>query len=319
LNSGEALNVPGMLEQIIQRADGTQRIIQTQSVPVPTTRGYMLVGTVRDVTDLKQLEADLRRSEVRYRALFEQANDAIMLENERDEIIDVNQHAADLLGYTRAELLALHVSDLQAPEVRGRSGQVVADELARHNGRPFEALDLHRDGHRVPVEITETRLSGPDAGLVLTIVRDITGRKRVEQALRENEEQFRLAFQAAATGKALVGTNGRFLRVNPALCQMLGYTEEELLSKTFNDMTHPADVAIGQDYFRRVMAGELDSVSFEKRYLRRDGTPIWVIVSSSLIRDAQGQPGHFISEMQDISERKQAELALRDRNPTLCF
>ncbi len=312
LKTGQVPDLPGLREQTIQRADGSRRIIQTQSVPVSTAHGFMIVGTVRDITELKQLESDLRRSEVRYRALFEQANDAIMLENERDEIIDANQRAADLLGYTRAELLALHVSDLQAPEVRGRAGQVVADELARHNGRPFEAIDVRRDGGRVPIEITETRLSGQEAGLVLTIVRDITERKRIEQALRENEERFRLAFQAAAIGKALVSTTGRFLRANAALCRMLAYTEEELQARTFSEITHPADVAVGQDYFRRVLAGELDSVSYEKRYLRRDGTPLWAIVSSSLIRDAQGQPAYFVSEMQDISERKHAELALRD-------
>ncbi|MBP7687137.1 MAG: PAS domain S-box protein [Thermoflexales bacterium] len=312
LESGKMPRLPGLQEQTLQLADGTQRIIQTKSVPVPTARGFMIVGTVRDVTELKRLESDLRRSEVRYRALFEQANEAIMLENERDEIIDANQRAANLLGYARGELLALHVSDLQAPEVRGQSGRVVADELARHNGQPFESIDLRFDGSRVPVEITETRLSGQEAGLVLAIVRDITGRKRIEQTLRESEERFRLAFQAAAIGKALVSTTGQFLQVNSALCQMLAYSAEELQAKTFSEVTHPADVALGQDYFRRTLAGELDSVSFEKRYLRRDGTPIWVIVSSSLIRDAQGQPSHFISEMQDISERKLAELALRD-------
>ena len=167
-----------LLDQVVQRADGTQRSIQSRPVPVPTTQGYMIVTTVRDVTELRRLEVESRRSEARYRALFEQASDAIMLENEHDEIIDANQRAADLVGYTRAELLKLHVSDLQAPEVRGQSGRVVADELARHGGRPFEAVDLHRDGHHLPVEITETRLTGPDEGLVLTIVRDITERKQ---------------------------------------------------------------------------------------------------------------------------------------------
>ncbi|HZY40834.1 MAG TPA: PAS domain S-box protein [Anaerolineae bacterium] len=312
LSSGEVPHGNTFFEQIIQRSDGALRLIQSLPVPVPTERGYLLVSTVRDVTDWRRLEDELRRSEARYRMLFEQANDAIMLENEADEIIDANQRAAELTGYTREELLRLHVSDLQAPEVRGQSGRVVADELARHAGQPFESIDLRHDGSRVPIEITETRLSGLDDGLVLTIIRDITERKRVEQALRENEERFRLAFQAAAIGKALVATNGRFLRVNSALCQMLAYTEEELLARTFNAVTYPADVSIGQDYFRRILAGELDSASFEKRYVRRDGTPIWVIVSSSLIRDAQGQPSHFISEMQDISERKRAELALRD-------
>lgn len=312
LQTGQSLHGPESAAQTIRRGDGTERIIQTQSVPVPTERGFMLVGTVRDVTELKQLETALRRSEARYRALFEQANDAILLENEQDEIIDANQRAAELLGYTRAELLTLHVSDLQAPEVRGEAGQIVTDELTRYNGRPFESIDLRRDGSRLSVEVTETRLSGLDVGLVLSIVRDISARKRIEQALLENEERFRRAFQSAAIGKALVATDGRFVRVNAALCQMLAYTEEELLARTFSQITHPEDVSLGENYFRRVLAGELDSVSFEKRYLRKDGQPIWVIVSSSLIRAADRQPALFISEMQDITERKRAELALRD-------
>ena len=178
-----------LLDQVVQRADGTQRLIQSQPVPVPATHGYMIVTTVRDVTELRRLEIESRRSEARYRTLFEQASDAIMLENEHDEIIDANQRAADLVGYTRAELLKLHVSDLQAPEVRGRSGRVVADELARHAGRPFESVDLHRDGHHLPVEITETRLTVPDEGLVLTIVRDITERKQAEQVLHDHNRE----------------------------------------------------------------------------------------------------------------------------------
>ncbi len=189
LSSGQVAPGLGRIDQVVLRADGTRRIVQSRSAAVPTAQGYLIIATVHDVTELRRLEVESRRSEARYRALFEQAGDPIMLENEHDEIIDANHRAADLLGYTRAELLKLHVSDLQAPEVRGQSGRVVADELARHAGRPFESIDLHRDGHRVPVEITETRLTGPDEGLILTIVRDITERQQAEQALRDHNRE----------------------------------------------------------------------------------------------------------------------------------
>ena len=301
-----------LLDQVLQRTDGSLRIIQAVPMPMETELGYRVVSTIRDVTQQRRIEEELRNSEQRYRTLFDQANDAIFLENERDEIVDANQQASRLLGYSRAELLRMKVRDLQAPEVRCDGDHVVAQELIQYGHQPFEGLDIRRDGQRVPVEITETRLTGKDAGLVLAIVRDITERKRVEQALRANEEQFRLAFNAAAIGKALIGIDGRFIQVNPALCRMLGYTADELLAVTFNDITHPDDIAIGLNYFRQVLAGEVATVSYEKRYMCKDGAPIWVNISSSLIRDEHGQPHHFISEMQDINERKLAETALHD-------
>ena len=124
----------------------------------------------------------LRESEELYRALFEQANDAIFLETENDEIIDVNRQASALTGYTRAELLAMKVADLQAPEVRGRPGNVLRDELARYQGAIFESVDLKKDGTRVPVEISNTRLINQGRAIVLSVVRDITARKRAEEA-----------------------------------------------------------------------------------------------------------------------------------------
>ena len=129
-------------------------------------------------------EEALRHSERRYRALFEKANDAIFLETEDDDIIAVNQRACELLGYSREELLAMKVSDLQAPEVRGPRGGVIKGELEKHQDNLFEGLDLHRDGRRIPVEITDAVIEENGKRLVLSIVRDITERKQAEEALR---------------------------------------------------------------------------------------------------------------------------------------
>jgi PAS domain S-box-containing protein len=123
-------------------------------------------------------------SEKRYQTLFEKANDAIFLETEDDDIIAVNQRACELLGYSREELLGMKVSELQAPEVRGAQGAVIKGELERHQDNPFEGLDLHRDGRRIPVEITDAVIEENGKRLVLSIVRDITERKQAEQKLR---------------------------------------------------------------------------------------------------------------------------------------
>jgi PAS domain S-box-containing protein len=122
-------------------------------------------------------------------ALFEKANDAVFLENEDDDIVAVNQRATDLLGYSRAELLRMKVSDLQAPEVRGSLGTVIKGELQRHQDNPFEGSDLHQDGRRIPVEITNSVIEEDGKRLVLSVVRDITERKRSEEAIRQLQDR----------------------------------------------------------------------------------------------------------------------------------
>ena len=117
--------------------------------------------------------------------LFEKANDAIFLENERDEIIEVNRRACELLGYSREELLRMKVSDLQAPEFRDQAGSVVRGRIEKHGGNTFGAVDLHRSGRRIAVEVTYTPISVEGQKLILSIVRDITERKRQEEELRQ--------------------------------------------------------------------------------------------------------------------------------------
>lgn len=130
-----------------------------------------------------------------------------------------------------------------------------------------------------------------------------------EDALRD--EQFRSAFEYAAIGMALVSPEGRFLRANRALCEMLGYSEQDLARLTFQDITHPDDLEADVAQTRALLRGELRSFQMEKRYFHRDGRLVWVLLSASLVRDGAGEPLHFISQIQDITDRKQAETAAR--------
>jgi PAS domain S-box-containing protein len=178
---------PIEVEYRLRRHDGEYRWVldrgRPQFTPAGEFEGY--VGSAIDVTDLKRTDQALQASERRYRALFEKANDAIFLETEDDDIVAVNQRACDLLGYSRAELLAMKVSDLQAPEVRGIPGAVIKGELGRHQDNPFEALDVHRDGRRIPVEITNAAIEEDGKRLVLSIVRDVSERRRLLEELEE--------------------------------------------------------------------------------------------------------------------------------------
>lgn len=145
----------------------------------------------------KRAEEALSESEYRYRMLIEKAYDAIFLENERDEIIEVNEQACALLGYSREELLKMKVSDLQAPEFGGQAGRVVRDEIEKHGGATFESMDLHRSGRRIAVEVTNTPIYDRGQKLVLAIRRDITERKRQEEELRQAQAaQFEIRLEA---------------------------------------------------------------------------------------------------------------------------
>ncbi|MCX6358686.1 MAG: PAS domain S-box protein [Armatimonadetes bacterium] len=133
-----------------------------------------------------------------------------------------------------------------------------------------------------------------------------------DDALRLSESRFRNAFEHSAIGIALVSPEGKWLRANRRLCATIGYTEAELMGMTFQDVTHPADLDTDLDFVRQMLAGEIESYEMEKRYRHKDGRIIWVLLAVSLVWDAQGAPLHFISQIQDITERKEIEARLRD-------
>lgn len=122
---------------------------------------------------------------------------------------------------------------------------------------------------------------------------------------------FESAFEHAATGMALVGLGGRWLRVNRSLCRITGYAEGELLARTFHDVTHPGDLDKDVSQARRLLAGEIEAYHVEKRYLRKGGSVVWVLLSCSLVRDRAGGPLYFVAQVQDIGERKALEGRLR--------
>jgi PAS domain S-box-containing protein len=139
-----------------------------------------------------------------------------------------------------------------------------------------------------------------------------TGQERTElqltqEALRESEERFRGAFDNAAIGMALVAPDGRWLQVNRSVCEITGYSEEELLARTFQDITHPDDLRADLAFVHQMLAGEIRTYQMEKRYFHRDGHVVWILLTVSLVHDAHGTPLYFISQIQDISQRKQAE------------
>ena len=139
------------------------------------------------------------------------------------------------------------------------------------------------------------------------LVADITVRKQHEELLRASEERFRGTFDNAAVGVAHVGLDGRWLRVNEWLAENVGYSPAELLATTFQDITHPDDLNSDLDMLHQVLAGTLQTYSMDKRYIRKDGSILWAALTVALQRNAAGEPDYFISIVNDITARKQAE------------
>lgn len=181
-------------ELVSRRKDGTLYHEERTITPVANASG-VITHFVTVQQDVNQRYEDLRaleESEARYRTLFEQAQDALFLEDEQDHIVDVNQRACDLMGYSRAELLALTIPDLQAPAYRRPVGTAVQAELLQHQHHPFESVNLHKDGTSIPVEITNTRFQYAGQALILSSVRDISERKRAEALLAREKERLEL-------------------------------------------------------------------------------------------------------------------------------
>jgi PAS domain S-box-containing protein len=137
------------------------------------------------------------------------------------------------------------------------------------------------------------------------------------EAIRESEMRFRSIFENAAVGIARLAPDGRWLEVNQRLCDIVGYAREDLLAKTFGDITHPDDLEADWEQARRLLAGEIENYSMEKRYYRQDGSIVWINLTESLVRKADGSPDYFIKVLEDISARKQAEEKLREREERL--
>src|SRR5918995_5866208 len=265
----------------------------------------------------RQPDEELRKSEARYRTVLDTAFDAIVTITPDGIVRWFNRGAERIFGYRAEEVIGQPIT-LLMPEryrelcVAGLHRYLQTGE-ARVVGGTTELVGMRKDGSEFSIEMSlgETHENGER--LFTGVIRDVTERKKFEEALKESEQRFRGSFERAATGMALVGTEGHFLRVNRSLCEILGYTERELLGKTFQEITHPDDLEVDLEHLRELLAGEVRTYQTEKRYLHKDGHVVWALLSVSVVHDEEDEPLYFVSQIQDITERKVLEDRLEHR------
>jgi PAS domain S-box-containing protein len=310
LDTGEAFEI----EKRYLRPDGSVVWVRNAVSPIIDGSGKpdSILAVSVDITDYKNTQEELRESEALKGAILDAALDCIVSTDKESRVIEWNSAAERTFGYAREAALGRDLADLIIPpEYRERHRQGMAHYLATGQGpvlnRRVELEALRADGSRFPVELAISPISSGNKSRFTAYLRDITLRKQAEAVQRESEQRLRSTYEHAFTSIAEVDAGGRFLRVNEQLSIITGYSRDELLERTFIDITHPEDREPDLDQFRRQMAGEIDAYALEKRYVRKDGHSVWIELSASRVDDVDGRPLYGIRVARDITERKRAE------------
>lgn len=271
-----------------------------------------ILAVIRDITERKRAEAELRASEIRFRTFVDHAADAFFLHDDHGIILDVNRQACASLGYSREELIGLSSynfdagGDCDKPDLNQMESRLGAGEIVK-----FESLHRRKDGSVFPVEIRSRPFWQGERRFSVALVRDITERKRVDEALRESEERLR---QIASSLREVVWLRDiqtrQVLYVNPAFQELTGRTCEDFYKNRdlMLDAIHPDD----KERITRALNQRFESIPFDKehRIIHLDGSVRWVSSRIFPVRNEAGEVYRWTSIMEDITKRKQADEAL---------
>jgi PAS domain S-box-containing protein len=269
------------------------------------------------VTDLSghKWDESLLASERFTRLILELTAEAIIVCDKEGNITRANQKAYALRG--NRSPLTRHFGTAFPVSICAQGDDPALFSVARLNEEPMkgpvEALLPLPDGRQAKVLMNAEPMfdeEGTLGGHIITFY-DITAIREKEEALRESEERFRTSFESGAVAMTITSVDGNLVRVNPAFCRMLGYSESELAGHRFASITHPDDLSPNLEGVNRIVRGEIPSFRMEKRYICKDGRVIWGDMSTAAVCDARGKPLYLVTHVQDITERKKSEEALR--------
>ena len=268
--------------------------------------GRRAVHTVDRVTDL------LERNEARFRAMVRDSSDIMAIVDAYGQLTYASPATEKILGLDSEALVGTNAFDLIHPEDRPRV--LHAFELAKSDPDLAERVEMrmiHADGGFRNIEAMSTNLLHEPAiaGLVVS-ARDVTDRRQAEAELREAQERFRSAFEHAPIGMALMSLDGRLFRVNRAMVQIVGRGTDDLLRATLRDLTDTNDHEACAEALGRLLSGEVPSAQLEVRFLHHDGHPVWVALSTSIVRDMNDNPLYFVCQLEDVTQRRASGEAL---------
>jgi PAS domain S-box-containing protein len=298
--------------------------LRTEGVASPIVRGIAhdvteQRDTVRQLREVgERLICKVRESELTirelklFRTLVDQSNDAVkVMDPETLRFLDINQKACSDLGYSREELLSLSVFDID-PAVTESSAAQIKEDLRKSGSLIMESIHRRKDGMTFPVEVSMRRVQ-LEREYIITVARDLTERKLAEARLRASQDRYRAVHDCSPVGICWVESRtGRLLRVNPKYCQIVGRTEEDLLNRNFQSLTHPDDLPGNLEKQRQLAEGRVRQYEIEKRFLRPDGSVRWAKVEVVAMWPEGKNPVWHMAIVQDITERRQTEERLRE-------
>ncbi|NDC36651.1 MAG: PAS domain S-box protein, partial [Proteobacteria bacterium] len=296
---------------LLQRKDGSRFWAEINAAPIYGADGSIVgtVGAVTDISDRKQALDALQASERKYRDLVETSSDLIWSVDCEGRWRFVNQAALRIYGYEPSEMLGRCFTDFMRPEIAERDiltfQRVLAGEALFH----FETEHLRKDQSVVLLSFNAMVLRDRDGRVTgaTGTAADITQRKTAEAALSKSEERFKRFFELPLIGVGVSSSERRWLDVNPRFCQMLGYSRDELIGRSWVEFTHPEDLPNNIGVIDRAANQEIDQWSYDKRFIRKDGTILYVTTSGACVRKADGTVDYYLALHQDISERKRSE------------
>ncbi|MEX6687300.1 PAS domain S-box protein [Danxiaibacter flavus] len=277
-----------------------------------------IIGTHTDITSQKKSEQALIESKRRYKALFEYSAAMICTHDINGIITSINPYTLELLGYTEQEIVGKPVTNLIHEKYRHNFALQYMVEI-RKKGKASGIMHVVKKNGQLAYLLYHNHLfkQSDDVQYVIGFGQDFTDRIMAEDALRHSMETFSSVFTYSATGIGLVSPEGRWLDANMALCEMTEYSKQELLNMSFQDITHSEDLKADLILVQRMLNKELSTYNLEKRYITKSGKIIWILLTVSLVWKADGSPDFFISQLMDVTRRKQLLDEINNKNTEL--
>ncbi|WP_239026935.1 PAS domain-containing hybrid sensor histidine kinase/response regulator [Geomonas oryzisoli] len=302
------------LEYALPRPNGGERYLSEVGEVFRNDAGTVLrvVSVVHDITERKEAEAALF-FEKRYRGLIENLPQRIFLKDCNLVYLSCNSSFARELGLEPRDVFGKTDYELfEEPLARKRQEE---DKRVMAAGAAIERDEQReRDGNWVSKALIPLKDDHARVYALLGVLTDITFRKKAEEQLRESEERFRNTFEQAAVGICHIALSDILIRINRRFCDILGYTQEELLGWTLEQTIHPDDRAAEQGQLSRLINREIDNYSIEMRQLRKDGSVVWVNLTKSLVCGAKGEPKYLIGVIEDVTAKREAQELRRERD-----
>jgi PAS domain S-box-containing protein len=283
-----------------------------------------VISSTRDITELKQMENALRENEERLRLALKATSDVVWdwdIENDEQQW---NEAGCKVFGW--AEIVENTVNaawwiERIHPDDRKRVEEGFNKTVHYESENHWQDEYRFKKSDGTYAEVYDRAyLLRDNAGKAIRMIGamlDITERKLAEKKLRESEERFRSIFDKSPVGSVIVGLDKKFVKCNTAFCTFLGYTHDELIGKAISDITYPEDKELGMLEMKLLIQGEIESSTFQKRYLHKNGSIIWGEITISLVRESNKEPLYFLPVIKDITARKQAEEVLHARTALL--